>query len=183
MAHALVRCAAMLASASALAASAAAAVDTASPATSRTPAHPVAATATAVVSYSAPVSPLTVLRDFDPPATRYGPGHLGVDLRTTDGQPVVAAAEGTVTFAAKLADRGVVVIVHPDGMRTEYEPVSASVRRGSVVRRGDVIGHVTGAHPGCPHSCLHWGARRNDSYINPLSLLSVLGQVTLLPWR
>lgn len=147
-------------------------------------AHPPARRAVpAPVGYRAPVAPLRVLRGFDPPLTPYGPGHLGADLAVPDGQPIRAAGPGTVSFAGPVAGRGVVVIAHPDGVRTEYEPVRPLVRRGQVVLGGTPIGVLSGTHPGCPESaCLHWGARRGDAYIDPLSLLSPLGPVRLLPW-
>jgi hypothetical protein len=79
---------------------------------------------------------------------------------------------------------GLVVLVHPDGISTEYEPVHPAVRRGQRVRRGQVIGHVHGRHGACaPGSCLHWGARRGGHYIDPLALLRPLGPVRLLPWK
>src|SRR4051794_34920547 len=82
----------------------------------------------AVRTYEAPVAgPLRVVRSFVAPITTYGPGHRGVDLGSREGQTVLAAATGTVTFAGSVAGRGVVVIAHPDGIRTEYEPVTASV--------------------------------------------------------
>jgi murein DD-endopeptidase MepM/ murein hydrolase activator NlpD len=137
------------------------------------------------VSYRPPVAgTLKVLRGFDPPAAPFGPGHLGVDLALAQGAPVLAAAAGTVTFAGQVAGRGVVVVQHSDGIRTEYEPVVPSVRRGAVVAGGTVIGNLSGAHRGCPSTgCLHWGARRGGSYLDPLSLLAPLGPVRLLPWR
>jgi len=96
---------------------------------------------------------------------------------------VVAAADGTVLFAGAVAGRGVVVIVHPGGVRTEYEPVQATVRAGVVVARGEQIGHVAGEHGGCPaNRCLHWGARRDGTYFDPMTLLRALGPVALLPW-
>jgi hypothetical protein len=48
------------------------------------------------------------------------------------------------------------------------------------VAAGAVLGVVVGRHLGCVASCLHWGARRGATYIDPLSLLSV-GPVRLLP--
>ena len=44
------------------------------------------------------------------------------------GQQVHTSLGGTVTFAGRLAGRGVVVVDH-GGLRTTYEPVSASVSR------------------------------------------------------
>jgi murein DD-endopeptidase MepM/ murein hydrolase activator NlpD len=134
-------------------------------------------------SYQSPVAGrLRVLRGFTPPADRYQAGHLGVDLADPGGL-VLAAGTGTVRFAGPVAGRGVVVLSHPDGISTEYEPVTASVRVGQQVRLGQPIGRLTGRHPGCPAAgCLHWGARNGSAYLDPLSLLRPLGPVRLLPW-
>lgn len=145
--------------------------------------HATAPAPTVVVEYSAPVSAaLQVERGFIPPATRYGPGHLGVDLRAGSGSQVLAAGAGVVRFAGSVAGRGVVVVVHADGVSTEYEPVRPIVRHGDVVARGQPVGVLTGTHAGCPASCLHWGARRDEAYLDPLTLLRRLGVVRLLPW-
>jgi murein DD-endopeptidase MepM/ murein hydrolase activator NlpD len=91
-----------------------------------------------------------------------------------------------VRFAGPVAGRGVVVLQHPDGISTEYEPVRALPRvvAGAAVIRGAPLGVVVGTHHGCsPGRCLHWGARRGDRYLDPLSLLVPLGPVALLPWR
>ena len=134
--------------------------------------------------YVAPLPvPLDVLRNFDPPSTQFGAGHLGVDLRADPTATVHAAATGVVDFAGPVAGRGVVVVSHPDGVRTEYEPVHPLVGVGTRVRAGEPIGVVVGHHRGCPRSCLHWGARRGDKYLDPLSLLRPLGPVVLLPDR
>jgi len=140
-----------------------------------------AAEPSAPVRYGLPVRG-RVVRAFDPPATEYGAGHLGVDLSAAAGTPVLAAADGAVTFAGAVAGRRLVVIRHADGVRTEYEPVTVAVRSGQPVARGQPIGQVSGRHAGCAASCLHWGARRADTYIDPLSLLRPLGPVRLLPW-
>jgi murein DD-endopeptidase MepM/ murein hydrolase activator NlpD len=138
----------------------------------------------APVRYQPPVpAPLRVLRAFDPPADPFGPGHLGVDLAAGRHAVVRAAGAGVVTFAGPVAGRGVVVIAHPDGVRTEYEPVQPQVEVGAAVRGGEPIGRLAGRHPGCaPRRCLHWGARRGDTYLDPMSLLRPLGPVRLLPW-
>jgi murein DD-endopeptidase MepM/ murein hydrolase activator NlpD len=138
---------------------------------------------TVVLEYSPPLDPVQVLRPFDPPVTRYGAGHLGVDLHAPPGAVIHAPAAGAVTFAGAVAGRGVVVLQHADGIRTEYEPVRPLVRRGAAVARGQPIGRLRGAHSGCvPGRCLHWGARRGGVYLDPLTLLRPLGPVRLLPW-
>jgi murein DD-endopeptidase MepM/ murein hydrolase activator NlpD len=124
-----------------------------------------------------------VVRAFQAPAHQYGPGHRGVDLAGESGTPVFAAGAGTVVFAGRVADRGVVSIDHAGGLRTTYEPVLPSVTAGDVVTRGQQIGTLQAGHPGCPTiTCLHWGARRGTDYLDPLRLLR-LGQVRLLPWE
>lgn len=137
--------------------------------------------------YRPPVAALRVLTPFTPPADRYGAGHLGVDVTASEGAPVLAAGGGLVRFAGPVAGRGVVVLVHPDGISTEYEPLAAVVVAGQRVAAGQRIGTVRGVHRGCPVGCLHWGARRGTSsppqYLDPLPLLGPLGVVRLLPWN
>ncbi|WP_435830623.1 murein hydrolase activator EnvC family protein [Polymorphospora rubra] len=123
------------------------------------------------------------VRRFDPPPRPWLPGHRGVDLAATTGTHVRAAGTGTVFFAGRIAGRGVVSIVHGNGLRTTYEPVLSSVAAGGAVRAGDPIGTLEAGHPGCPaEACLHWGLRRGDDYLDPLALLG-LGRVRLLPLR
>lgn len=121
-----------------------------------------------------------IARGFDPPAVRWGAGHRGVDLRGNAGQPVRSALAGTVTFAAPLAGRGVVVVDH-GGLRTTYESVGAGVGVGDRVPRGGVIGTLQRSGSHCyPAACLHWGLRRGEVYLNPLTLVGA-GPVRLLP--
>lgn len=125
--------------------------------------------------------PAPVLRDFVGPAEPWASGHRGVDLEHSTG-PVRAAADGVVAFAGRVVDRGVVSIDHDDGIRTTYEPVAAVVVRGDRVRRGEIIGHLTGATHCAPEVCLHWGARRGaSSYLDPMSLLRTETTIRLLP--
>ncbi|MEU1401215.1 M23 family metallopeptidase [Streptomyces sp. NPDC005728] len=113
-----------------------------------------------------------VLRGWEPPATVYGPGHRGVDLGASSGAPVRAVAAGRVSFAGRVAGRGVVSVeLTGTGLRTTYEPVSPSVQKGDAVGAGEVVGTVeaTGSH--CPGTCVHWGLLRGETYLDPLSLL------------
>ena len=128
-----------------------------------------------------PLSPRPdVVAGFDPPSTTWGAGHRGVDLLGRAGQPVHSSLGGTVTFAAPLAGRGVVVVDH-GGVRTTYEPVTASVGVGDVVGRGAVIGRLQRSSSHCfPRSCLHWGLRRGEAYLDPLTLVGA-GPIRLLP--
>lgn len=138
--------------------------------------------ATSVRPWAWPLHPRpAVVRGFDPPQSPYGPGHRGVDLLGTTGQPVLAVAGGTVRFAGSVAGRGVVVIDH-GGLDSTYQPVTPLVSVGERVRRRETIGALQSLHSHCaPRSCLHLGARRGDAYVDPLTLLPVL-PIRLTPW-
>jgi murein DD-endopeptidase MepM/ murein hydrolase activator NlpD len=122
-----------------------------------------------------------VVRAFVAPVNEYSAGHRGVDLAAAQGAAVLAAAAGTVRFAGSVAGRGVIVLLHADGITTEYEPLAARVRVREHVLAGEVLGSLSGRHRRCPGSCLHWGARRHQRYFDPLTLLSPLGAIRLIP--
>ncbi|MGO4258319.1 murein hydrolase activator EnvC family protein [Marmoricola sp. RAF53] len=127
-----------------------------------------------------PLAPPRVVARFAPPDTAWTAGHRGVDLLGSPGQQVRAALAGTVTFAGVLAGRGVVVVAHGP-RRTTYEPVGAWVRAGDVVGTGQAIGVLAPGPSHCaPRTCLHWGLREGEVYLDPLSLLGG-GPVRLLP--
>ena len=113
-----------------------------------------------------------VARRFDPPDRPWLPGHRGVDLVGTVGQVVRSPTAGTVTYAGRLAGRGVVVVSHPDGLRSTFEPVTASQPVGAAVAQGDPVGSIS-AEPGhcSPASCLHWGVLRGRTYLDPLAFV------------
>jgi len=122
-----------------------------------------------------------VTRRFDPPAERWLAGHRGVDLASSPEAVVRAAGPGVVHFSGYLAGRGVVSVMHPNGLLTTYEPLTPLVKKGQSVRAGDPIGRLSSGHLGCPvAACLHWGLRHGKDYLDPLSLLGY-GRVRLLP--
>jgi murein DD-endopeptidase MepM/ murein hydrolase activator NlpD len=136
----------------------------------------------AVALWSPPMDGgLTVSHPFEPLPHPFAAGHRGTDLRGTPGSQVLAAGDGVVVFAGMVAGRPVVSIDHPGGLRTTYEPVDPSVAAGQQVARGSPLGALTVGHAGCPvQACLHWGLRRGETYLDPLSLLNP-PQVRLLP--
>jgi murein DD-endopeptidase MepM/ murein hydrolase activator NlpD len=136
-----------------------------------------------------------VVRGWEPPASPWGPGHRGVDLKADPGQPVRAATPGVVSFAGTVAGRGVVSVElsgtaeagdsRAPPLRTTYEPVRATVRAGDRVRAGDALGTLQDGFFHCREGCLHWGLLRGGRYLDPLSLLPVQmrrsGHARLLP--
>jgi murein DD-endopeptidase MepM/ murein hydrolase activator NlpD len=136
-------------------------------------------------------APHPVLRPFQAPATPYGPGHRGVDLGGSVGEPVFAAGDGLVLYAGALFNCDLISIEHPGGLRTTYTPVVPSVRVGQQVTRRQQIGTLLAAQPGCPEEVgndgtgppvfLYWGVHRDRDYLDPLRLVAT-GEVRLLPW-
>ena len=124
-----------------------------------------------------------LVRDFTAPTVRWGAGHRGVDLRTTTGSPVIAPQAGTVAFVGVVVDRPLVVVAHADGLRSTLEPVTSELATGTVVGRGDVVGSLAAsvATHCTPGTCLHWGVRRGEEYVDPLALVGVRETVILLP--
>ncbi|MGW7046108.1 murein hydrolase activator EnvC family protein [Streptomyces avermitilis] len=120
------------------------------------------------------VRPL-VVRGWEPPATAYGRGHRGVDLAAAPSTPVRSVAAGRVSFAGRVAGRGVVSVeltgTGEPPLRTTYEPVRPSVKKGDEVAAGGSLGTLEPTTSHCSTACLHWGLLRDRTYLNPLSLL------------
>jgi murein DD-endopeptidase MepM/ murein hydrolase activator NlpD len=97
--------------------------------------------------------------------------HSGEDIAAPLGAPVKAANDGIVRMVDDQFFSGVSVILdHGLGVFTMYFHLdSATVKDGTRVKRGDVIGTVgqSGRATG-PH--LHWAAWLNGSRVNPFSL-------------
>jgi murein DD-endopeptidase MepM/ murein hydrolase activator NlpD len=103
-----------------------------------------------------------------------GAFHTGVDIAAGYGQPVIAPADGLVTFADQLGGYGrAIVVEHGHGIATRYGHLSSfAVAPGQQVHRGDVIGYVglSGRSTG-PH--LHYEVRINDTPVNPYKYLRI----------
>jgi len=126
--------------------------------------------------------PPVVVRPFDGPPQPWAPGHRGVDLAARPGQAVRSPGPGVVTFAGTVVDRGVVTVTHADGLRSSLEPVAPSVGPGDRVLPGQVVGTVQDVPGHCaPGTCLHWGLRRGDAYLDPMVWVLGPGPVVLLP--
>jgi murein DD-endopeptidase MepM/ murein hydrolase activator NlpD len=106
---------------------------------------------------------------------RWGRMHKGIDIAAAAGTPIVAAAEGTVTFADwnKSGYGNLVKIQHADGSQTLYAHNDRLlVRQGEQVEQGQVIaemgstGYSTGPH--C-HFEIHLPSQ---GAVNPIELLS-----------
>jgi len=94
--------------------------------------------------------------------------HEGVDIANTVGTPIIAPADGIVTYTGPLGGFGDVVSVdHGHKISTFYAHLQQhKVAKGQRVRRGDVIGSVgtTGRVTG-PH--LHYEIQVNEVSVDP----------------
>ncbi len=101
-----------------------------------------------------------------------GAFHSGVDISCRYGEPVLATADGTVSYADFYNGYGrMIEIVHGGGVSTRYGHLSGlAVIDGQSVRKGQVIGYVgmsgrsTGSH-------LHYEVRIHDTPVNPHKFL------------
>ncbi len=105
------------------------------------------------------------------PVLDYVRAHNGVDYAAPTGAPVGAVAAGTVSFTGWTSGGGgTVKLRHASGYESEYLHLSAiarGLRAGGHVAQGELVGRVgaTGLATG-PH--LHYGLKRNGTYVNPV---------------
>lgn len=110
--------------------------------------------------------PGEVTAGFDPPAHPYGPGRRGVRLAADGEEAVRAVRAGEVAFVGPVAGTPWVSVEHGGGLRTTYGPVAPEVGAGEQVAAGDVVGRLADGGEG-----LHWGAKVDGAYVDPLDLL------------
>ncbi|MDJ0914037.1 MAG: peptidoglycan DD-metalloendopeptidase family protein [Desulfobacterales bacterium] len=104
------------------------------------------------------ISPFTGRREF----------HKGLDIATRKGTPIIATADGVVTYAGNKGLLGkTLVIDHGHGMVTRYGHCDKLLKKaGTRVKRGDSIatigntGRSTGSH-------VHYEVRLNGVPVNP----------------
>lgn len=100
--------------------------------------------------------------------------HAGADLQAATGTPIRATNRGRVVLAKDLFFTGNTVIVdHGLGIYTLYAHLSridvakdATVERSQVIGLAGATGRVTGPH-------LHWGARVQNTRVDPFSLINL----------
>lgn len=158
------------------------------------------ATAAAAAGVGLPASPFVkrpgfiwpvigrVMSEFGPrrhPVLGIPMFHTGIDLSSACGTPIRAAADGTVDYAGVTPSWGNrVILQHDPELKTGYAHMSKLlVRRGDVVRQGQVIGLVgtTGWSTGCH---LHFDVIVNDRYVDPRPYLGLPGaRSATVPYR
>ncbi len=102
--------------------------------------------------------------------------HNGLDIAAAEGDPVKAAAAGTVSQVYEDDLLGVVVVIdHGDNIATLYGNLQNYdfIRTGTAVHAGDIIGGVgkPGALESDKGSHLHFEVQKNGEYQNPSSFI------------
>jgi murein DD-endopeptidase MepM/ murein hydrolase activator NlpD len=103
-------------------------------------------------------SPFTGKREF----------HKGLDIANRHGTPIIATADGVVSFVGEKGSLGLTVVIdHGHGITTRYAHLEQIVKKKSErVKRGETIallgnsGRSTGPH-------LHYEVRLNGVQVNP----------------
>ena len=123
------------------------------------------------ISLIRPVSGIITSR-FGARSSIRSSAHTGLDIATSSGTPIAAAASGTVTFSGYKGSYGnLLVISHENGVQTYYGHCSSLyVSAGASVSQGQTIAAVgsTGNSTG-PH--LHLEIRVNGVAYNPQNYL------------
>lgn len=123
------------------------------------------------ISLARPVSGIISSR-FGARSSIRSSAHTGLDIATSTGTPVLAAASGTVTFSGRKGSYGnLLVITHSNGVQTYYGHCSKLyVSAGTTVTQGQTVAAVgsTGNSTG-PH--LHFEIRVNGVAYNPQNYL------------
>ncbi len=108
------------------------------------------------------VSPFTGRKEF----------HKGLDIATREGSPIIATANGVVTYSGKKWLMGnMLAIDHGYGMLTRYGHIKKLLKKkGDRVKRGEIIALVgnTGRSTG-PH--VHYEVRLNGVPVNPIKYI------------
>ena len=106
--------------------------------------------------------------------------HRGIDIGTSTGTPVLAPADGVVSFAGTVPTGGKTISIEtPAGYTaTLLHLASIGVKRGAAVREGTVVG--TSRAEGEAEPYVYFGVRRtsdSQGYVDPLGLLPAASTV------
>lgn len=131
--------------------------------------------------------PGPTIRLFERPLGPYLSGHRGIDFPAVTDEPILAPANGRVSFVGLVVDRTVVVVDHGDGIKSEVEPICPSVVVGQLVLKGAPLGIF--CSPETPYQfhclelpCVHFSIRKNGEYYAPEVLVGGLAPSHLKVW-
>jgi lipoprotein NlpD len=102
---------------------------------------------------------------FDPTRSK------GIEIAAPEDAPIVAVADGTVSYTGSPRDYGnLVILKHGEDLLSVYAHAkTVVVKEGQAVQRGQVI--ATAGKSGSGPATVHFEARRNRAPVDPLELL------------
>lgn len=112
-----------------------------------------------------------VVRRFDRPSCERCPGHRGITVASSPGEPVVAVAAGTVEFVGEVGGRTYVVQRVAPSVVVTYGGVTPTVRDGATVQRGEQVATADGE--------TYLSVREAGRHLEPLRALG-LGRARLV---
>jgi hypothetical protein len=132
-------------------------------------------------------APIELINPYRQPNSDYSAGHRGVDYRVTDGQPIYAPTDATITFNQVVVDRPVLSLKTQSGDLLEFEPACSPLAVGTYISAGDEIANVCPAalsyHQHCKQElCLHFSLRTERGYLSPIIRYGALAPSVLLPY-
>ncbi|NBQ93245.1 MAG: hypothetical protein EBT82_02525 [Micrococcales bacterium] len=130
-----------------------------------------------------PVASREIVEHYLAPATKYSPGHRGIDQDATPNEEILAPVSGFIGFTGKVGYRDLVTIKFSDREIT-LEPVCGTLQENSPVGAGDVIGNFCEPDPEYKWHCLgciHFGLKTPNGYLSPELYLGGLTPSRLLP--
>ncbi len=144
---------------------------------------------TAAAGHAGRVPPLSppvggpLVRGYEEPAGRFGPGHRGVDLAGIPGAAVLAPAAGRVVFAGGVAGTMWVSIEVAPGVVITLGPLRAlAVATGHRVATRTRVADLAPGHGSAEHpTTLHLGLRVDGIYVDPFPWLTGFGRPRLAP--
>lgn len=124
--------------------------------------------------------PRVIVEPYVQPLTPYGSGHRGIDIDVPRNEILYAPADGVIHFSGQVGLRWVFSIEHAGGVLSSYDHAFSELPKGTVVKKGDSIGHILSGH--CASElCVHIGVRVGGEYVNPLLFFGGVPRSVLLP--
>ncbi len=106
------------------------------------------------------------------PFTNKMKNHYGVNILASLNSTVIATANGKVINVEQKRGAGLCVeVAHWKGFITLYgHLLSATVKEGDIVKRGNIIGYV-GESGRAPYPYIYYEVRKDSVFINPLNVI------------
>ncbi len=119
-----------------------------------------------------------ILKDYDDNLPKYSAGNRGLDLEVAEGEKIYAPFDGVVFYRGKIDGKNILSIKHINDIRTTYVGLESSLKIGTTIAKGKVIG-VTN-YDNMKEKSLQFGViSGKDEYLNPKNFL--YEKIVLLP--